>query len=212
MYLAHNKLQTQKAAIRRTETLAERYLLLDSLLFRLNTTPEKESAVLTIPESCVDRIFTLYHIDIVAGHYGVIKTYLTIKEKFFISDLLYFLTMYIKACHICQLHKNENYNSNYKAMTRVRIDLQVMPRSYKGNKFILVVIDELTSFVVTIPIYQSWSEETGYALIEHVFRKYSISEHIIMDQDSGLMSIMIHYLLKKLGIKIETVAPYNHQP
>ena len=52
-------LPPHKAAIKRAETLAERYLLLDSLLFRLNTTPEKESTVSAIPESCVDKIINL---------------------------------------------------------------------------------------------------------------------------------------------------------
>ena len=42
LYLACNKLPSYKAATRRTETLAARHLLLESLLFRLNTTPGKE--------------------------------------------------------------------------------------------------------------------------------------------------------------------------
>ena len=41
-----------------------------------------------------------------------------------------------------------------------------MPISYKGHKFMLVVIDEVTCFMVTIPIYQSRSEEMYDALIE----------------------------------------------
>ena len=32
-----------------------------------------------------------------------------------------------------------------------------------------------------------------------------------MDQDSAFMSSLMTYLLKKFGIKIKTVAPYNHQ-
>ena len=32
-----------------------------------------------------------------------------------------------------------------------------------------------------------------------------------MDQDSAFMSSLMSYLLKKLGIKIKTVGPYNHQ-
>ena len=59
--LAQKQLPSHKAAIRRTEILVERYVLLDSLLFRLNTTPGKESTVLATPEDCVDRIITLYH-------------------------------------------------------------------------------------------------------------------------------------------------------
>ena len=43
LYLSQNKLPSSKAAIRKVETLAERYILLDSLLFKI--TPEKELAV-----------------------------------------------------------------------------------------------------------------------------------------------------------------------
>ena len=42
LYLAQNKLPSTKAAIWKLETLAERYILLDSLLFKIVTTPEKE--------------------------------------------------------------------------------------------------------------------------------------------------------------------------
>ena len=71
------------------EVLAERYILLDSLLFKLNS--EKEKAVLAIPEVCVDQIITLYHSSLFAGHQGVVKTYLTMADKFFIPDLMHYL-------------------------------------------------------------------------------------------------------------------------
>ena len=41
--------------------LAERYVLLELLLFKIITTPDKETALLAIPEVCVDKIITLYH-------------------------------------------------------------------------------------------------------------------------------------------------------
>ena len=58
--------------------LAERYVLLDSLLFKIITTPDKESALPAIPGICPDKIITLYHSSLFAGHQGVIKRYLTI--------------------------------------------------------------------------------------------------------------------------------------
>ena len=61
LYLNQNKLPSSKSAICKVETLAERYILLDSLLFRLNINPEKETALLAIREVCVDKIITLYH-------------------------------------------------------------------------------------------------------------------------------------------------------
>ena len=89
------------------ETVAERYILLDSLLFKIITTPEKEAALLAIPEECTDKIITLYHSSLFAGHQGIIGKYLTIGDKFFIPGLIHYLCSYIKGCHICQLSHNE---------------------------------------------------------------------------------------------------------
>ena len=73
------------------ETLAKKYILLNSLLFKIATTPEKEKVFLAIPEICTDKIITLYHSSLFAGHQGVIKTYLTINNKFFILYLINYL-------------------------------------------------------------------------------------------------------------------------
>ena len=43
LYLSQNKLPTSKTSTRKVEMLAERYIILDSLLFKI--TPEKETAV-----------------------------------------------------------------------------------------------------------------------------------------------------------------------
>ena len=91
------------------------------------------------------------------------------------------------------------------------MDLKVMPRSQKGHKFILCIIDKVTNYLITIPIHHSRSEEVGEALIEHVISKFFAPNCIIMDQDSTFMSTLMNYLFWKLHIKIKTIALYNHQ-
>ena len=86
-YLSQKKIPTSKTAIRKVEMLAERYILLDSQLFKITT--EKETAVLAVSETCADKIIMLYHSSLFAGHYGVIKTYLTISKMFFIPHLIH---------------------------------------------------------------------------------------------------------------------------
>ena len=92
-------------------------------------------------------------------------------------------------------------------MSRLSMDLKVMPRSQKGHKYILCIIDEVTNYLVSAPLYQAKSEEVGEALIEHVVSKYGTPEYIMMDQDSAFMSSLMNYLFKSLGIKIKTVGP-----
>ena len=91
------------------------------------------------------------------------------------------------------------------------MDLKVMPRSHKGHKYILCIINEVTNYLITIPIFQARSEEIGEALIENVITKYCIPEYIIIDQESAFMSSLMTYLLDKFNIKIKTVALSNHQ-
>ena len=63
-----------------------------------------------------------------------------------------------------------------------------MPRSHKGHKYILCIIDKVINYLVTVPIFQMKSDEIGEALIKNVTTKYCIPEYIIMDQDSAFMS------------------------
>ena len=210
LHLTQNRLPHTKTAIRTVETLAGKYILLDSLLFKIKNAPEKETVLLAIPEVYADKIIMLYHSSLSVEHQGVIKTYLTISDKFFIPNLIHYLCSYNKGCHICQLQTR--INLNYCPLSRLSTDLKLMPRSNEGYKYMLCIIDEVTNYLIIMePIYQSRSEEIGDALIENIIAKYCVPEYIIMDQDSTFKSSLMNYLFKKLDIKINTVAPYNHQ-
>ena len=124
----------------KVEALSEKYILLDSLLFKI--IPDKEKALVSIPEICADKIIMLYHASLFVGHHGVIKTYLTVSDKFFIPNLIHYLRLFLKACHTCQLSRNDRpptrqletrINLNYKLMSRLSMDMKVMPKSQKGH-------------------------------------------------------------------------------
>ena len=91
------------------------------------------------------------------------------------------------------------------------MDLKVMPRSQKGHWYILCMIDEMTNYLITAPLYQARSEEVGEALIENVISKFRTPDYMMMDQDSSVMSSLMNYLFKKLGITVKMVGPYNHK-
>ena len=145
LFLSQNKLPSEKSSMKKVKTLAESFILLDSLIIKLVTTPGKETAVLVIPEICVDKIIALYHTSLFTGHQGVVKMYLTMKDKFYIPNLMYYLRSFIKGCHICQLYRpgkpptrqlQPQIYLNYSPLSKLSMDLKVMPRSQKGHKFI----------------------------------------------------------------------------
>ena len=107
LFLSQNKLPSKRLSIKKVETLAKSFVLLDSLISKLVTTPDKEAAVLVIPEICIDKIIALSHTGLFAGHQGVVKMYLTMKDKFFIPKLMHYLRSFIKEGHVCQLSRSD---------------------------------------------------------------------------------------------------------
>ena len=96
-------------------------------------------------------------------------------------------------------------------MSRLSMDLKVMPKSHKGHKYILCIVDEVTNYLIPMPMFQAKLEEVGEAILENVITKHCIPDYIMMDQDRALMSLLLSYLFHRLNIKIKTVGPYNHQ-
>ena len=133
---------------------------------------------------------------------------------------MHYLRVFQKACHICQLSRNDKppsrqletrINLNYRPMSRLSMDLIVMPRSQKGHQYILCIIDKVTNYLVTAPLFHARSEEVGKAIIENIVAKYGTPEYMIMDQDSMFISSLMNFLFQVLGINIKTVGPYNHK-
>ena len=107
LFLLQNRLPRKRSSVRKVEMLAGKFVLLDSLIFKLVTIPDKEMALLAIPNICVDKMIALYHVSLFAGHQDVVKMYLMMKDKFFIPNLMHYLRSFIKGCHICQLLRSD---------------------------------------------------------------------------------------------------------
>ena len=83
------------------------------------------------------------------------------------------------------------------------MDLKVMPRLQKGHQYILCIIDKMTNYLITTPLYQARSEEVGEALIENVITKFGTTR--LHDDGSGqcIYVLLDELLVQKVG---------NHYP
>ena len=99
---------------------------------------------------------------------------------------MHYLRSFLKGCHTCQSERADKLPTrqlqpgiylNYRPLSRLSMDLKVMPRLQKGHKFILCVIDEVTNYLITVPIFRAESKEVAEALIENVIMKYCIPDY-----------------------------------
>ena len=145
---------------------------------------DEQRPVLCIPKSCVDHILDLFHSSLFGIWYtaGLTTNILTIKQKFYILNIMHNIHSFLKGCQICQLHKvgctpqrqfENRINLNYTIMSKLRCNSKYMYRASTGHKFILVVADEVPNYLVTITLYRGTSHDIVETLINKVFYKHA---------------------------------------
>ena len=105
-YITDGKLPSSTKAQNCIRAKALNYVVINHFLFRIDTQKEKDldrgnPFLLVIPEKYEPIIFNTYHDSLLAGHQGPYHTVMTIRQKFFIHNLMNKVKSYIKACHTC---------------------------------------------------------------------------------------------------------------
>ena len=82
------------------------YVVINNFLFRIDMRKDRDLDkgnlfLLVIPEKYEPIIFNTYHDSLLAGHQGPYHTAMTIRQKFFIHNLMNKVKRYIEACHTC---------------------------------------------------------------------------------------------------------------
>ena len=117
--------------------------------------------VTVIPEKYEPIIFNMYHDSLLAGHQGPHHTVMTIRQKFFIHNLMNKVKRYIEACHTC-LKMKPKYMKNqpvygripvdYAPMQDLSIDINTMLQAFRGYHLLLVITCDQTNFTFTVPL------------------------------------------------------------
>ena len=220
LYLLQNRLPLGKGAARRPDQNARNYLILDGLLFKILDDGEGNlDTVLCIPTSKVHILLNAYHSSILGGHTGITKCYHTISQRFYCPNLAENLRAYITGCHVCQLFKKgkdfkrpyqKRINLNVPAMTKISMNIKQMPVN-KGNSHILVLLCEVTNYMVALPLMSTRTPHILDAFQKGHLAYFGPPTQIVCDQDPAFTSSLMEAFVIQLNIKVILVSPTNHQ-
>ena len=92
-YITDGKLPSSSKAQNCIRAEALNYVVINNFLFRIDTRKDKDIDkgnlfLLVIPEKYKPVIFNTYHDSLLAGHQGPYRTAMTIRQKFFIHNLM----------------------------------------------------------------------------------------------------------------------------
>ena len=72
-----------------------------------------------------------------------------------------------------------------------------MYRASTGHRFIIVVTDEVTNYLVTVLLYSGISHEAGEALTNYAFCKHGPPSYLVFHKDQSFLSSVTQYIYKR---------------
>ena len=222
--LSMNKMPSKARTAKKLESdlLHAVYMIHGGLLYRyMKTTTGDSEPVLCVPTSKIDIFLALFHSSILGGHMGMSKSVLTLQQKFYCPNLAYHVRMYIISCHVCQTFKCHKrfdrplnrriIDINAPTLMHISMDIKHMPPSKDKFLYILVLLCEVSNFIVAAPMKTATAPEICNTIMNHFIGYFGTPIRIVCNQDPAFMSHLCQWFLHSYGIHITTASPTNHQ-
>lgn len=174
---------------------------------------------IVVPNSSRIELINKFHVDL-GAHSGYAKTYARLCENYWWPLMFKDVKHYIRECKICKEVKAPNYEMN-GPMGKARIPKVPFEmisldfkgpfvRSNKGNKYLLVITDQLSKFVTLHPMRVANSENVIKVLKEY-FLMYGVASTIIEDNGSNLGSRQLLKFLNSFNVDLMKTPRYHPQ-
>ena len=223
-YITDGKLPSSTIAQNCIHAEALNYIVVNNFLFRTDTQKGKDRDkgnlfLLVIPEMYEPIILHTYHDSLLAGHQGPYRTAMTIRQKFFIHNLMNKVKRYIEVCHIC-LKTKLKYKKNrpvygripvdYAPMQDLSIDIKMMPQAFAGYHLLLLITCNQTNFTIAVPLRDRQTQTVAEVLIYRVIYLFSPPRQIVCDEATEFTSAIVQTILTMLNCRLKVISPYNH--
>ena len=157
------------------------------------------------------------HDSTLGGHRGMNKTYEAIKSHYTWPNMKQEIEEYVKRCEKCQVNKRlrpkpkapmEITSTAERPFERCALDIVgPMTETVSGNKYVLTFQDDLSKFLVAIPIPQQDAETVARKFVLEIALRFGAPTQVLTDQGSNFLSELFKNTCKLLKIrKIQTTA------
>lgn len=174
-----------------------------------------------VPKELRLQVMRNSHDDPKAGHGGVNKTLFRVQAKYYWPDMVADIANFVRKCSICAKSKPEQkapagFASARKVVTRpweaIAIDIVgPLPKSSRGNRFILCVLDTFSKFLVTFAMRNATASKVCELLEERIFLMFGAPKTIICDNGVQFISKQFRKLSDEYGTTLAFNANYHPQ-
>ena len=173
-----------------------------------------------VPRTKVMEILKMNHDHMLAGHLGIAKSLARIKRQYSWPGLGKDVTTYVNNCLTCA--KRKAYGSSKAPLKPLPIVAKIweqiamdvvgpVTESSSGNKYILVLSDYASRYVITIPMEDQKAHTIAEHLVKKVYTKYGPPERVLTDKGTNFLSKLIAKMCTLFKIKQIKTTSYHPQ-
>lgn len=215
----HQKEDADLSKIIKSPNKPEHFSIVEGLL--VHKLPNQTKPRVVVPKILFDLLFKYYHESPTSAHLGIKKTLARISPHFWAQDLNATIASRVKSCPKCQRCK-QAANTKLgplasevitKPWEKIFIDhIGPLPRSTKGNKYILTIVDSFSKFVILLPTKNTKAKTTVNLLSTRVFSIFGPPKQLVSDNVSHFRSRELQDFCMEMGIVHIFTTPYYPNP
>jgi hypothetical protein len=172
-----------------------------------------------LPRSLREEAFKQLHGVRTAAHLGIKKTLYKFRDRFTWYGMTSEVTRHVQNCDICSSRKSPTKKrrapmKKYRVgnpMERIAADiLGPLPRSNKGNEFVLVVSDYFTRWTEAYPLRNQEAETVARKIVTEFLCRFGSAFQFHSDQGTNFESHLMAEVCKLMGIEKTRTTPFIH--
>ena len=100
-----------------------------------------------------------------------------------------------------QASTSPNMRTCWRPFERVGVDILEMPRTLRGNRYVVVFVEYLTKWVEAYAVEDQTSETIARLLIDNVVCRHGAPTQLLSDRGANLLSGLMQDVCDLLGVK-----------
>ena len=175
---------------------------------------------IVVPKSKVTELVMGVHTSVAeGGHQGAARIYSRLAQHYWWPRMYSDVKDLVTACMTCQVTgkapiRQATIGGSFVGTTPfevVAVDLMAMPESWAGNKYLMVVEDYLSNYVVVAPIKDKRAETIADVFLNQVILIYGPPGVIHSDRGSEFRNKVMAELCDIINAKKSFTTPYHPQ-
>ena len=171
-----------------------------------------------VPSHLRQQLLSEHHASRMGGHFAAKKTYGALMRHWWWDGMYRDTQKYTRNCPQCAIVTGGGRHHRpplhpipvSRPFQIVGVDIMELPKTDRGNRYVLVFQDFLTKWPLVFPMPDQKSQRIAELLVNEVIPLFGVPETLLSDRGTNLLSHLMYDICSLLGItKLNTTA---HHP